>query len=222
VSSSLTASAPAPAGAEELYDEIPRAAEGATRQPGRRHALATIAVLAITGAVIVAAAYFSNPRLGDTTDGNFTPVNVDGQAVGAAPVVGNPAPDFITTLTDGSRLQLSALKGKSVWLTFGASWCQPCRAENPDIQATFAANRDKVTIVQIYMGESAATVKDYTDRVGIAYNTVPDPIQALAAQYHIVGIPSHFFIDSTGVLREMKIGSLGPTTMQAALDRLGQ
>jgi thiol-disulfide isomerase/thioredoxin len=217
VSTSLSASAPAPAGAEDF------AAQGATPPvANRRNALATFAILAITGVVIVAAAYFSNPRLGDTTNGNFTPVNVDGQPVGAAPVVDNPAPDFIAKLTDGSQLQLSSLQGKPVWLTFGASWCQPCRAENPDIMATYLANKDKVTIVQVYMSENAATVKEYTDRVGITYLTVPDPNEALAAQYRILGIPSHFFIDASGVLREMKIGSLDPTTMQAALDRLGQ
>lgn len=211
MSASLTASAPAPAGAEPL-----------PAQSGRRNVLGTLLVLAITGAVVVAAAYFSNPRLGDNTSGNFTPVSIDGQAVGAAPIVDSAAPDFIAALTDGSQIRLSDLRGKPVWLTFGASWCQPCRAENPDIMATYAANGDKVTIVQVYMSEDATAVKDYTDRVGITYLTVPDPTEALAAQYRILGIPSHFFIDAAGVLREMKIGSLDPVTMQAALDHLGQ
>ena len=211
MSPTYTTAAPAPAGADSL-----------PAQTGRRNTVATLAVVAITGVVILAAAYFSNPRLGDTTTGNFTPVTIDGQPVGAAPVVGSPAPDFITALTDGSQVRLSDLRGKPVWLTFGASWCQPCRAENPDIMATYTANGDKFVIVQVYMSESAATVKDYIDRVGITYLTVPDPNEALAAQYRILGIPSHFFIDSAGVLREMKIGSLDPTSMQAALDRLSQ
>jgi thiol-disulfide isomerase/thioredoxin len=195
-------------------------AESLPRQSGRRNALGTLAVLAITGAVIVAAAYLSNPRLGDNS--GVTPVNPTGQATGAAPVVDGQAPDFIAALTDGTQLQLSSLQGKPVWLTFGASWCQPCRAENPDIMATYAANADKVMVVQVYMGENASAVKDYTDRVGITYLTVPDPTEALAAQYRILGIPSHFFIDSAGVLRQLKVGSLDPATMQAALDRLGQ
>jgi peroxiredoxin len=211
VSASVTTSAPAPAGAERI-----------SAQSGRRNVLGTVVILAITGAIIIAAAYFSNPRLGDNASGNFTPVSIDGQAVGAAPVVDSPAPDFIAALTDGSQVRLSDLRGKPVWLTFGASWCQPCRAENPDIMATYAANRDKVTVVQVYMSEDTASVKEYTDRVGITYLTVPDPTEALAAQYRIVGIPSHFFIDATGVLRQMKVGSLDPATMQAALDRLGQ
>jgi cytochrome c biogenesis protein CcmG, thiol:disulfide interchange protein DsbE len=207
----MTASAPAPAGAE------------ATTPAGRRrNALATVAILAITGAVILAAAYLSNPRLGESADGNFTPVSIDGVPVGAAPAVDSPAPDFIALLTDGSELRLSDLRGKPVWLTFGASWCQPCRAENPDIAATYAANLGKIAVVQVYMQEDAAAVKDYTERVGISYLTVPDPSQALSAQYRILGIPSHFFIDANGVLRQIKVGSLDPITMQAAIDELNR
>lgn len=211
MSSTLTASAPAPAGAE------------ATTPPSsRRNALATLAVLGITGAVILAAAYLSNPRLGENTEGNFTPVSIDGQPIGAAPVIDSPAPDFIALLTDGSELRLSDLRGKPVWLTFGASWCQPCRAENPDIVATYAANVGEVAIVQVYMQEDAGTVRDYTDRVGITYLTVPDPSRALSAQYRILGIPSHFFIDANGVLRQIKVGSLDPTSMQTAIDGLSR
>lgn len=211
MSATYTPAAPAGVGADSLPE-----------QTGRRNALATLAILAITAVVIIAAAYFSNPRLGEATTGNYTPVTVDGQPIGAAPVVDSPAPDFIAALTDGSQVRLSDLRGKPVWLTFGASWCQPCRAENPDIMATYTANADKIVVVQVYMGESSATVKEYTDRVGITYLTLPDPTEALAAQYRILGIPSHFFIDSAGVLRQMKIGSLDPVTMQAALDGLGR
>ena len=215
MSATYTTAAPAPAGADSLGDALPA-------RSGRRNALATLAVVGITGVVILAAAYFSNPRLGDTATGNFTPVTVDGQAVGAAPIVDSPAPDFIAALTDGIQVRLSDLRGKPVWLTFGASWCQPCRAENPDIMTTYTANADKIVVLQVYMSENAAAVKEYTDRVGISYLTVPDPNEALAAQYRILGIPSHFFIDSAGVLRQMKVGSLDPTTMQAALDQLRQ
>ena len=186
----------------------------------RRNALATLVVLLVTGGVIFATAYLSNPAASDTANGEFTPVTVDGQPVGAAPVADLPAPDFIAATTDGTQFRLSELRGGPVWLTFGASWCQPCRAENADLQATYAANAGNITVVQVYMDEDAATVLDYTSRVGITYMTVPDPNQRLAAQYRILGIPSHFFIDATGVLRQVKVGSLDPVAMQAAIDQV--
>jgi thiol-disulfide isomerase/thioredoxin len=206
--STVAAPAPAPAGA------------GLASSDTRRNAMASVVILLVTGTLILAAAVLSNPRLGDATTGGFTPVTIDGQPAGVAPVVDQPAPDFLAAMTDGTEVRLSDLRGKPVWLTFGASWCQPCRAENPDILATANANADGVTVVQVYMSEDATTVKDYTDRVGITYITVPDPGERLAALYRILGIPSHFFIDAQGVLRQMKVGSLDPVSMQAALDAI--
>jgi len=190
----------------------------------KRNAIATLLVLVVTGAVLMAAAYFSSPQTATTTTpgGDFTAVTVDGQPAGAAPVVGQPAPDFVALAADGSSIRLSDLRGKPVWLTFGASWCQPCRAENPDIESTYAARSGDVTVLQVYMDEDASAVNDYADRVGITYLTVPDPNERLAAEYRILGIPSHFFIDSSGVLQQMKVGSLDPDSMKAALDQLTQ
>ena len=217
----MTASARSVAATEAPAASAPPAVTPASR----RHALGTLFVLVVTGVVIAAVAYLSNPQAGGSiTDaaGNYTAVNVTGEAAGAAPIVGQQAPDFLAALTNGSSLRLSELRGKPVWLTFGASWCQPCRAENPDIQSTYSAYGDRINVVQVYMDEDAAAVQDYTDRVGINYLTVPDPAERLAAQYRILGIPSHFFIDSSGVLRQMKIGSMDSTTMKAALDNIAQ
>ena len=192
----------------------------AARASGARNALPTVAILVVTGAVILAVAYFSNPRIAENNAGDFTAVTVEGSAAGAAPVLDGPAPDFAALTADGTQVRLSEFVGKPVWLTFGASWCQPCRAENPDIMATYAANSDQVVVLQVYMDEDAATVTDYTNRVGISYLTVPDPNEALTAQYRILGIPSHFFIDSAGILRQIKVGSLDPASMQTALDQI--
>jgi peroxiredoxin len=181
--------------------------------------LSTLIVLAVTAVIIVAVAVLANQSSSATTDaGGLTPVSLPGNATGAAPTVGQPAPDFTATTADGKAFRLSDLKGKPVWLTFGASWCQPCRAENPDIQATYDKLKGSgVQVVQVYMAEDAKTVTDYANRVGITYTKVPDPDQRLADGYRILGIPTHFFIDSSGVLRQMKIGSLDPASMEQAL-----
>jgi thiol-disulfide isomerase/thioredoxin len=182
----------------------------------RTSARGTILVMAITAAVILAVAYLSDRR-DPVADGTVTAVTVSGSASGTAPVVGAEAPDFAALRTDATAFKLSDYRGRPVWLTFGASWCQPCRAENPDIEATYRTLGDEVVVLQVYMSEDAATVSDYVSRVGISYVTVPDPSERLAAEYRILGIPSHFFIDATGVLRQIKIGSLDPASMEAAL-----
>ena len=173
--------------------------------------------MAITAVAIVAVTFFVNqPK---TSAGDIANVSLSGAATGAAPTVGEPAPDFQATTVDGRTVRLSDFKGKPVWLTFGASWCQPCRAENPDIKAVYEkAKASGLEVLAVFISEDAAAVRDYADRVGLAYDKVADPDTTIASQYRILGIPSHFFIDGTGVLRQMKIGSLDQAAMEQALE----
>jgi cytochrome c biogenesis protein CcmG/thiol:disulfide interchange protein DsbE len=116
---------------------------------------------------------------------------------------------------------VSDLRGKVVWLTFGASWCQPCRAENPDIKATSEAFRDRgVVVLQVYINQDQASVIDYASRVGLAYTKIADSDDQIATNYRILGIPAHFFIDRDGILRELKVGTLDAATMQSILTEL--
>jgi len=181
-------------------------------------ALANLAILAITAAIILAVAYLVNQP---SSPSGVTAVTLRGGA-GDPPAVGQPAPDFTAAGVDGTPVTLSSFRGRPVWLTFGASWCQPCRAENHDVQATYEKFKAAgVVVVQVYMAEDAAAVADYTARVGISYVRVPDPDERLASQYGILGIPSHFFIDGSGILRQSRVGSLDPAAMEAAILGIG-
>ena len=190
-----------------------------TRQRGRPLGrFANIAIVAVTAVVIIGLAYLAN---GSARAAGVTPVDVTGVSTGAGPVIGNAAPDLVATTVDGKAIRLSDYVGSPIWLTFGASWCQPCRAENPDIQAAYDRYHDRgVVVVQVYMSEDSSTVTDYASRVGLTYVKVPDPDTSLAAEYRILGIPSHFFIDKAGVLRQIKVGTLDAGTMDATLDEL--
>jgi peroxiredoxin len=188
---------------------------GRTARAGQSRG-ATLVIMGVTAAIIAAVAFMVNqPAAGAQ---GVTSVTLTGTAAGEAPTVGKQAPDFVATTIDGKAVRLSDLKGKPVWLTFGASWCQPCRAENPDIQATSQKFADRgLVVLAIFISEDAPAVKDYADRVGLTYQKVADPDTRIASEYRIMGIPSHYFIDSSGVLRLMKIGSLDPAAMEAAL-----
>ena len=190
----------------------------ATRRQSRTR---TLVVMAVTAVIIATVAFLVNqPK---TAAGGVTNVTLSGASSGAAPTVGQPAPDFQATTVDGKIVRLSDLKGKPVWLTFGASWCQPCRAENPDISAVYEkAKATGLAVVAIFISEDANAVRNYADRVGLTYQKVADPDTTIASQYRILGIPSHFFIDSAGVLREMKIGSLDQAGMERAIEGIRQ
>jgi cytochrome c biogenesis protein CcmG/thiol:disulfide interchange protein DsbE len=179
---------------------------------------ATILVMAVTAILIVGAAYLANRQ--DDSSG-ITQVNLTGTPTGPAPIVGQAAPAFTAKQVDGTSLSLADLKGKAVWLTFGASWCQPCRSEAVDIQAASVAFKDKgVVVVQVFMQEDQAAVQDYANRVGLTYLKVPDPKTALSTEYRILGIPTHFFIGADGVLRQIKVGTMTGDEMSQMLTQL--
>lgn len=198
----------------------PADAAAPTTPSTRRSRLTTLAVMAVTAVVIAAAAVFVNQPATGTANG-VTGVTLTGAASGPAPTVGEVAPDFSALTVDGTPVKLSDFRGQPVWLTFGASWCQPCRAENPDIQATAAKYAaDGVVVLAIFISEDAAAVKDYAGRVGLDYRKVADPSTTLSSQYRILGIPSHYFIGRDGVLRSMRIGGMDVPSMESAVESI--
>ncbi len=203
--------------AEQLATPVVRR----TTRPLAPSRVGTIVVLAVTAILIVGAAYLANG--GQAGASGLTPVSLTGNPTGPAPVVGQIAPPFTATEVDGTTLSLADLKGKAVWLTFGASWCQPCRSEAADIEASYQAFKDKgVVVVQVFMGEAQAAVQDYTTRVGLTYLRVPDQYETLSNNYRILGIPTHFFIGRDGVLRQIKVGTMTADEMAQTLGALAQ
>lgn len=185
-------------------------------RPGRTR---TLVVMGVTAVVILAVSYLANrPASG----GSFTSVVLSGAATGPAPEIGKPAPDFTATTIEGEKVTLSELRGHPVWLTFGASWCQPCRAENPDVEAAYEKFRGQgLKVLAVFIQDNRSDIEEYAKLSGLAYPKVNDADGAVASSYRIVGIPSHFFIDSSGILREIRISSLDPTTMEENLAEIG-
>lgn len=176
----------------------------------------TLLVLAITATIVIGGAYLMDRPA--TAAAGLQAIELSGPADGAPPKVGTPAQDFTATTVEGKKVSLSSYKGHPVWLTFGATWCAACKAEAPDIQAAYKKFEPQgVVILSVNIREDAATVKDYADRVGLTYPQIADPDTRIASAYRVYGIPAHFFIDASGILREIKTGGQSPEQMDAAL-----
>ena len=165
----------------DLQRTDPASVLPAARARGGVGRVRTLLVIAITAVVLVAVSVLADggPGAGEAAGavGGLTPVDLTGTATGAAPVVGKLAPDFTATDIDGKPVVLSALAGRPVWVTFGASWCQPCRAENPDLVAAYERHRaNGLVVVQIYMSESASTEPG---TVGWTYEVANSAVQYL-------------------------------------------
>jgi peroxiredoxin len=165
----------------------------------------------IVGAMIAGLVWYFDGQGSPVTSQSLT---LTAAASGPAPRVGKPAPDFRLVGLDGQPVQLSELRGHPVWLSFWATWCPPCRAENPDIQAVYQANKENgLVVLAVNIGEETSTVRGYADRTGLTFSIVLDQATEVAAMYRIVGIPTHYFIDAEGVVRDWRIGSMSRTTM---------
>jgi len=179
----------------------------------------TLLVMGVTAVVILAVSYLTNRP---ATHGGLTLAGLSTGAAGPAPVVGMAAPNFTATMMEGAKVTLRGLRGHPVWLSFGAPWCQPCRAENPDIEAAYEKYRAQgLEVLWIVINDSRSDVESYAKRTGLTYPMVYDSSGAIEARYRIDGIPSHFFIDKSGILREVRISSLNPAMIEENLAQIG-
>jgi len=128
-----------------------------------------------------------------------------------APQAGFAAPDFTLETRDGETISLSDLRGQAVLLNFWATWCPPCRAEMPAIQSVYERYRDQgFTVLAVDVGEGDAQVGAFVDEQGLTFPILMDRDANVSHRYQVRAMPSTFFIDPSGVIREVTLG--GPMT----------
>ena len=167
-------------------------------------------VLVTAFAIAVAAWWVVKPEEQDRVRAETEAVSqVEVAGVQQPPAAGDSAPGFTATDIDGTPISLEGL--------FMATWCTGCRTEIPDIQGVVASRGDAVRVVVIYVGENRNTVSDYSKRVGNDFPEVVDQDQQISAAYGIMGVPTHYFIDAGGVVRQRHVGVLSPDAMTQAI-----
>ncbi len=119
--------------------------------------------------------------------------------------VGDPAPELVSTLLDGSPIRLSDYRGRVVLLDFWATWCGPCIAELPNVKRVYQKYHDRgLEILGISLDSDRKALADFVKKEGLTYPQVFDGKAwqtEIAKAYGVWSIPSVFLIDREGILR---------------------
>ncbi len=125
--------------------------------------------------------------------------------------VGNKAPQLKYKSPTGKKIALSDLKGQMVLIDFWASWCGPCRRENPNVVSVYTEFKDKkfkngkgFTVYSVSLDRSKDDWIKAIQTDGLSWpNHVSDLkfwYSDAATAYNIRAIPSNFLIDGDGII----------------------
>ena len=190
----------------------------------------TIAILVVMGTALVLT--LATVPLGSTKPGPPVPEPsafligspIPGLSVGnLAPELEGDTPKGHVGLTDlnGTPIRLADLRGKAVWINYWASWCPPCQFETPTVRAMDAKYRDRgLVIVAVQVQQTVEAGRDYANRYGLTYTIGADVTGAIFHTYHVFALPTQFFIDPNGVLRQIVNGPLSETRASQLIEAI--
>jgi peroxiredoxin len=171
-----------------------------------------VIVTALMSVMVVIAACSGNNKGKESKASSAAPKTVtENTNVKVGLNIGNRAPELEYPSPDGELLKLSSLRGKLVLIDFWASWCPPCRRENPSLVQTWRAFKDKkfkngegFTIYSVSLDADKNSWISAIDHDRLDWRNHVSDLKywesVPAAMYQVTGIPMNFLIDGNGII----------------------
>ncbi|MEA2645248.1 MAG: hypothetical protein QOE92_331 [Chloroflexota bacterium] len=135
--------------------------------------------------------------------------------------VGQPAPDFSGTDLDGKPVRLADYRGHLLVMNFWASWCGPCRAEQPGLLRAAADYEPRgVRFLGITVRDNIEQARIYRDEFKVPYTSLFDQASQLGYAYQVDAPPSTVFIDAGGVVRATVPGQMSEEGLRKVIDQV--
>ncbi|MDF2040119.1 TlpA disulfide reductase family protein [Cytobacillus oceanisediminis] len=141
------------------------------------------------------------------------PVNQTGLGIGLK------APDFELKNLQGETVKLSDYRGKKVMLNFWATWCPPCKAEMPDIQKFYTQKGNEVVILAVNI-DPQSDVAGFAEEMRVNFPILLDVNEKASKAYQIITIPTTFFIDEEGIIRNKYLSAMSLEIMNQYIDEM--
>jgi cytochrome c biogenesis protein CcmG/thiol:disulfide interchange protein DsbE len=122
---------------------------------------------------------------------------------------GEQAPDFtLPDIQDGNpAISLSALRGKTVYVDFWASWCAPCLRSMPLINELYAKYRERgFEVIAINVDDPVDDGRAFLLDTPLDYLIAADTKSNVLELYGVIGMPTSYLVDPQGVVRLVHMG----------------
>ena len=138
-----------------------------------------------------------------------------------APLVEHPAPEFTLPGLGGAQVALSDFRGRVLLVNVWATWCPPCRAEMPTIQAAYEHYHDQgFAVVAVNLQEDSSAVATFMREHELTFPALLDADGRVSQSYQAVSLPSSFFVDRQGIIRAVYHGPIPRGVITGTVEQL--
>jgi peroxiredoxin len=142
-------------------------------------------------------------------ESEFVLASVRTLAVPEGNKIGMRAPDFSLPTLDSATVKLSDFSGKIVMVNFWLTHCGACQTETQYFQAIYDKwPKDKLALLTITLREDPQTVRNFMNSRGLTFPVLLDSEGSADRLYQPILFPTTFFVDSRGIIKEIKEGLL--------------